>query len=96
MSLNINLANDVEEEGHGFEGTLIKTATFAGLAAAAVVVVLVLVVFAGIPSPSQIATMVSIMVTFVVGGEILSSLGWFIAGIRLGMLKQGFKFTKLD
>jgi hypothetical protein len=96
MSLNINLANDVEEEGHGFEGTLIKMSTFAGLFAAAVVVILVLIVFAGIPSPSQIAIMISIMVTFVVSSEILSILGWLIAGIRLGMLREGFKFTRLE
>ncbi len=96
MSMNMNLANDVQEKGHGFEGTLLKVATMAGLVAAAVVVVLVLVVFAGIPSPTQIAWMISIMVTFVVSNEILSTIGWLSAGVRLGMLRQGFKFTKLE
>lgn len=87
MSLNLNLANDVEDQGHGFEGSLIKVSTLAGLVAAGVVVVLVLVVFAGIPTPGQIAMMVSLMVTFVVSTELLSIIGWFVAGLRLGMLK---------
>ncbi len=96
MSLNLNLANDVQEKGHGFEGSLIKTSTIVGLVAAAGVIVSMFIVFAGIPSPDQIALMVSIMVIFVVGGEILSIVGWFIAGIRLNMLRKGFKFTKLE
>jgi hypothetical protein len=96
MSMNINLANDVQEEGHNFEGSLIKIATIAGLIAAAIVMILVFLIFAGIPSPVQIALIVSIMVTFVVSSEILSILGWLLAGIRLNMLRKGFKFTKLE
>ena len=96
MSMNMNLANDVQDKGHGFEGTLIKVSTMAGLVAAGIVMVLVLIVFAGIPSPTQIALMISIMVTFVVSNEILSIIGWLSAGIRLGMLREGFKFTKLE
>ena len=96
MSMNMNLANDVQDKGHGFEGTLIKTSTMAGLVSAAIVMVLVLVVFAGIPSPTQIALMISIMVTFVVSNEVLAIIGWLLAGIRLGMLREGFKFTKLE
>ena len=95
MSMNLSLANDVQETGHNFEGTLIKVATITGLIAAAIVVILVMLVFAGMPTPSQIALMVSIMVTFVVSSEILSMLGWSIAGLRLGMLREGFKFSKL-
>ena len=96
MSTNISLANDVEDEGHGFEGTLIKVATMAGLVAAAIVVVIVLVVFAGMPSPTEIASMISIMVIFVVSNEVLSIIGWLIAGIRLGMLKEGFRFSRIE
>ena len=90
MALNLNLANDVEEKGHGFEGTLIRMATLAGLIAASAVLILMVIVFAGMPTPEQIALMVSVMVTFVVSTEVLSSLGWLISGIRLGMLKVGF------
>ncbi|MGD9396968.1 MAG: hypothetical protein PVJ05_11110 [Candidatus Thorarchaeota archaeon] len=96
LSLNLNLANDVEEKGHGFEGTFIKISTLAGLVAAAVVLILMMIVFAGIPSPEEIALTVSIMVAFVVGTEILSSLGWLISGIRLGMLRGSFRFTRLE
>ncbi|MFX1579151.1 MAG: hypothetical protein ACFFBJ_05850 [Promethearchaeota archaeon] len=96
MSLNISLANDVEEQGHGFEGTLIKVSTISALIAAAVVIVLVLIAFAPAQtSPTQIATMISIMVTFVVGSETLSILGWLLAGIRLGMLKEGFSLQRV-
>ena len=96
MSMNMNLANDVEEKGRRFEGTFIKVGTFAGLAAAVVVVILIFVVFAGAPSPDQIAQMVSIMVIFVVSTETISIIGWLVAGIRLGMLKQGFKLSRLE
>ena len=95
MSLNLSLANDVEDEGKGFEGSLIRIGTLAGVVFAAVMVVLVLVFFSGIPDANQIAFVVSLMVTFVVGSELLSIAGWLIAGIRLGMLKEGFKFRKL-
>ncbi|MFW9891744.1 MAG: hypothetical protein ACFFFO_06060 [Candidatus Thorarchaeota archaeon] len=94
LSLNLSLANDVEDTGHGFEGALIKVSTMVALVIAAIVVILVLVVFAGMPSASQIAMTISLMVTFVVGTEILSIIGWAIAGIRLGMLRQGFSLTK--
>ncbi|TET10481.1 MAG: hypothetical protein E3J86_05610 [Candidatus Thorarchaeota archaeon] len=87
MSLNLNLANDVEDQGHGFEGNLIKVSTLAGLLVAGAVVILVLIVFAGLPTPGQIAWMISIMVTFIVGTEILSMFGWLVAGVRLGMMK---------
>ncbi|MFW9768351.1 MAG: hypothetical protein ACFFF9_14465 [Candidatus Thorarchaeota archaeon] len=87
ISLNLSLANDVEDEGHIFEGNLLKVSTMAGLVAAGIVVVLILITFAGMPTPSMIALMVSLMVTFVVSLEILSIIGWFIAGLRLGMLR---------
>jgi hypothetical protein len=96
MALNLNLANDVEDKGHGFEGTLIRMATLAGLVAASAVLILMVIVFAGMPTPEQIALMVSIMVTFVVSTEVLSSLGWLISGIRLGMLKVGFSVSRLE
>jgi hypothetical protein len=96
MSLNINLANDVEEQGHGFEGALIKVSTISALIAAAVVIVLVLITFAPAQtSPAQIATMISLMVTFVVSSEALSILSWLLAGIRLGMLKEGFRIQRM-
>lgn len=95
MSLNLNLANDVEDQGHVFEGNLIKVSTLAGLLVAGAVVILVLIVFAGLPTPGQIAWMISIMVTFIVGTEILSMFGWLVAGVRLGMMKLP-RLSKLE
>ncbi|MFW9976047.1 MAG: hypothetical protein ACFFDQ_12325 [Candidatus Thorarchaeota archaeon] len=95
ISLNLNLANDLEDKGKGFESSLIKVASIVSLLVAAVVVIMILVVFAGMPTPQQIALMVSIMVTFVVSSEILSIIGWLFAGFRFGMLKEGFKFKRL-
>ncbi len=96
LSLNLSLANDVEDEGYELEGTIFKVGTLAGLGFAAVMAILVLTNFSGIPGPDQIAFVVSMMVTFVIGTEILSLLGWLIAGIRLGMLKEGFRFRRLS
>lgn len=96
LSLNLSLANDVEDKGHRFEGTFIKVSALAGLVAAVLFILSVLIVFAGVPSPTQIAQMISVMVIFTVSTEILSMIGWLIASIRLGMLKQGFKLTRLE
>ncbi len=96
MSLNLNLANDVQERGHSFEGTFIKVATMAQVILAAVVLILVLLYFSGHPTPEDIALVISIFVTFVVGTEILSIIGWLIAGIRLGLLREGFRFQRIE
>ncbi|MFW9964171.1 MAG: hypothetical protein ACFFCX_11440 [Candidatus Sifarchaeia archaeon] len=96
LSLNLKLANDVEDTGRRFEGTLIKVTSITGLLAVAAVVILVMIVFAGMPTPSQIALMISIMVTFVVSTEIFSIINWLIAGVRLGLLREGFKFARQE
>jgi hypothetical protein len=96
MSLNIHLANDVIERGHSFEGTFIKVATMAQVILAAVVSILVLLYFSGHPTPADIALVISVFVVFVVGTEILSIIGWLIAGIRLGLLREGFRFQKTE
>ncbi len=94
LGLNLNLAKDVEEHGHQLEGNLIKFSAIGQLAMAAIMIIIVLIFFAGIPSSIEIAFVVSIMVTFVVGSEILSISSWFIAGVRLGLLKEGFKLQR--
>jgi len=95
MSLNLSLANDVEDSGHAFEGTFIKIATIIQVIFAAAVALMVLIYFSAIPTAEDIALVISVLVTFVVGTEILSILGWLIAGIRLGLLKQGFRFQRI-
>jgi len=94
LSLNLNLAGDVEEQGHEFEGNLIKFSAIGQVIMAVVMLVFVLVYFSGLPTSNEIALVVSIMVTFIVGGEILSIISWLIAGIRLGLLKEGFRIQR--
>jgi hypothetical protein len=95
MSLNLNLAGDVEEKGHAFEGMLIKVSTIAQVIVAAFVAMMVLVYFSGLPTPGEIALVISAFVTFVVGTEILSIINWLVAGARLGLLREGFRFRRL-
>ena len=96
MSLNLSLGNDVEDSGHPFEGTFIKISTIVQVIFAAAVAVMVLIYFSQIPTADDIALVISVFVTFVVGAEILSIMGWLIAGIRLGLLKQGFRFQRIE
>lgn len=94
LGLNINLANDVAEKGHELEGNLIKYSAIGQLAMAAILVILVLIFFGGLPTSDDIALVVSFMVVFVVGSELLSIVSWFIAGVRLGLLKEGFRLQR--
>ena len=84
----------MQEKGHNLEGNLIKFSSIGQLVMGVIMLVFVLVYFSGIPNPDEIALVVSIMVTFVVGSELLSMLGWLIAGIRLGLLKEGFAIQR--
>jgi len=94
LSLNLNLAGDVEEQGHEFEGNLIKYSSIGQVIMAVVMMLFVLVYFSGIPTSSEIALVISVMVTFIVGSEILSIISWLIAGVRLGLLKEGFRIQR--
>lgn len=93
IGLNMNLANDVIEKGHDFEGTFIKIASIGQLIFGAIVALVVLFYFSGLPNPDEIALVVSLLAAFVISSEILSIAGWFMAGWRLGMLKEGFRFS---
>jgi len=94
LSLNLNLANDVIEKNHDFEGNLIKYSAIGQLVMGTVMLLLTLVLFSAIPNSTEIAIVVSVMVIFVVGSELLSIVGWLIAGARLGLLKQGFRIQR--
>ena len=94
LGLNLNHATDVEEKGHELEGNLIKFSAIGQLAMSVIMIIIVLIFFAGMPTITEIAFVISIMVTFVVGSEILSIVSWFIAGARLGLLKEGFKLQR--
>lgn len=94
LSLNLNLSNDVIEQGHDLEGNLIKFSSIGQLIMGVIMFMLVLVFFSGLPNSTEIAFVISFMVIFLVGSELLSILSWFIAGIRLGLLKEGFRIQR--
>ncbi|TFG31558.1 hypothetical protein EU527_12130 [Candidatus Thorarchaeota archaeon] len=95
ISLNLNLSNDVLEKGHDFEGTLIKISTIGQLLFGAFMALVVLFYFSGLPTPDEIALVISLLVSFIVGSEILFIISWSIAGYRLDMLKKGFRFSRI-
>ncbi|MHA1290887.1 MAG: hypothetical protein ACTSPB_26170, partial [Candidatus Thorarchaeota archaeon] len=94
MGLNFGLANDVTNKGHDFEGNLIKFSTIGQLIMGVIMFMLVLIFFSGLPTSVEIAFVISFMVIFLVGSELLSILSWLIAGARLGLLKEGFKIQR--
>jgi hypothetical protein len=97
LSFNLNLAGDLEEIGKAFEGTYIRVVTIAGMAIGAIVMVIVLGTFAQYSiEPADIANVITLLVTFVVGLEILLDIGWLIGGIRLGHFKEGFRLMSME
>ncbi len=97
LSFNLNLAGDLEEAGHDFEGSFIRMTTIAGMIVGTLVMFVVLGTFAQFTTlPTDIATVITLLVTFVVGLEILLDIGWLFAAFRLGVFKQGFKFLKME
>ena len=96
LSLNMNLAAEMEDRGHAFEGQYIRVSTVMGLALGAVIAVLVIATFAAFPTALQIALIIRLLVTLVVGLEILCIISWLVAGVRLGMMSEGFRFTRVE
>ncbi len=96
LSLNLNLASEVENEGRAFEGQFIRVSSVMGLALGVVIGLLVIATFSGFPSPLEISVMIRLLVTLVVGLEILCIISWLLAGVRLGMLREGFSFTRVE
>ncbi|MGY5876306.1 MAG: hypothetical protein RTU30_11220 [Candidatus Thorarchaeota archaeon] len=97
LSFNLNLAGDLEENGNDFEGALIRMTTIIGMIVAAIVMMVVLGTFAGTAiSTAVIGNVIALLITFIVGLEILLDIGWFVAGIRLGLFKHGFKFMSME
>ncbi|MGM0687347.1 MAG: hypothetical protein ACQET3_10290, partial [Promethearchaeati archaeon] len=90
LSLNMNLANDVEAAGYEMPGTFIKVATIVGMVFGVVLIVAGMWVFSGFPTNILVGQVITLLVTLIVGLELLCILSWLIAGIRLGMLTSGF------
>lgn len=93
LSLVLSLAREVEEKGHKMEGQLMRIIAIVGVLLGAITAVVVLGVFSVFPSIFEIATVLTLLVALVVSLEILFTISWFIAGVRLGMLKDGFRFV---
>jgi len=93
LSLVLSLAREVENAGHEMEGHLMRTIALMGVLLGAVTAIIVLGVFSVFPNIFEIATVLALLVVLVVGLEILFTISWFIAGFRLGMLKDGFRYV---
>ena len=96
LTLNLKLSSEVENQGHGFEGQFIRVTSMIGLGLGAIVSLIVIGTFAGFPSPLEVAFIIRLLVTLVVGLEILCIISWLVAGARLGMLREGFSFTRAE
>ena len=96
LSLVLSLAKEVEKSGHEMEGQLLRTIAIVSVLLGAITAIVVLGVFSVFPSIFDIASVLTILVALVVSLEILLAATWFIAGVRLGMLKSGFKFVSRE
>ncbi len=94
LSLNLNLAEKVEDTGNPIEGMLIRMTAITAIVLGAIVAVYTLTVFSGFPSALQVSGAITLLVILVTGLEILTFIGWLSAGIRLGMLSSGFSFKR--
>ncbi len=92
LSLNLGLASEVEDTQNPYEGMLVRVVSIAGLAMGVVAGAIIMGTFSGFPSAGEIAIVITLLVTLVVGLEILNLLSWIIIGTRLGMLKKGWKY----
>ena len=96
LSLVLSLAMEVELSGHEMEGQLLRTIAIIGVLLGAITAVIVLGVFSVFPSIFDIASVLTLLVALVVSLEILFAATWFIAGVRLGMLKNGLRFVSRE
>jgi hypothetical protein len=96
LSLVLNLAKEVEKSGHEMEGQLLRTIAIVSVLLGAITAIVVMGVFSIFPSIFEIASVLTMLVVLVVSLEILLAATWFIAGVRLGMLKSGFKFVSRE
>ena len=96
LSLVLSLAKEVEISGHEMEGQLLRTIALIGIVLGAITAIVVLGVFSAFPSIFDIAFVLSFLVAIIVSLEILLAATWFIAGVRLGILKNGFRFLSRE
>jgi len=96
LSLVLSLAKEVEISGHEMEGQILRTIAIVGVLLGVITAVIVLGVFSVFPSIFDIASVLTLLVALVVSLEVLLAITWLIAGFRLGMLKNGFRFVSRE
>ncbi len=96
LSLNLGLAGFVEDSGHAFEGMFIRMSAIAGMVLGGIIALIVFGTFSSFQTTAlEMAGVITLMVVLIAGLEILLSIGWLMAGVRLGMVKAGFRFTRV-
>ncbi|MCF2137958.1 MAG: hypothetical protein K9W43_12060 [Candidatus Thorarchaeota archaeon] len=96
ISLNLSLGSRILKQGHELEGNLIRMSALSGLIIGAGIALYAFALFSGFPTPLEVASVITIVLTLVVGLEILNLITWLSAGIRLGLMKGGFKYKGLQ
>ena len=97
LSLNLGLAGHVEDAEYAFEGMFIRMTAIAGIVIGGIVALIVFGTFSSFETTAlEMAGVITLLVVLIVSLEILLSIGWILAGVRLGMLKAGFKFTRVQ
>ncbi len=96
LSVNLNLAGDVEDTGNPIEGMVLRMSAIVGIAIGAVIALYAISVFSAFPTALQAASVITWLVILITSLEILLSIGWLLAGVRLGMIKSGFRFARAE
>ncbi|MHA2262634.1 MAG: hypothetical protein ACXAEN_09620 [Candidatus Thorarchaeota archaeon] len=97
LSLNLKLAGEVEDTGNPYEGMLIRVSSIVGIAFGTIVALIVMGSFSQIDlDPAVAAVVITLLVALVVGLEILGLISWLITGVRLGMLRSGWRYLSAE
>ena len=97
LSLNLNLGSSVLAQGHALEGNLLRVSAAYGMVFGAIVALVAFSTFSVLnPQATAISFAITLMISLVVSLEILQLIGWMSAGVRLGLIKGGFKFSRIE
>ncbi len=95
LSLNLNLAGEIEDAGHTLTGTFLRITVIVSLILGVAISIFVMGSFTSTATTAlQMASAITGLVILITGLEILMTIGWVIAGVRLGFFTSGFRFTK--
>ena len=83
LSVNLNLAAEVEDTGNPIEGMLIRLTSIVGIGMGALIGIVVLGTFSGFPTPLEVGSTITLLVFLIGSLEILALIGWVSAGLRL-------------